>query len=80
MTDILRNGLCNTLKLAIFSLYVIHVLKLINILKYEKFVRDRKVAEIFWLHFYREAMHPPHPPLLLHHYFYSKVQGEKLNN
>jgi hypothetical protein len=45
------NGLCNTLKRAIFSLYVIYVLRLINILKY---------AELCWLHFYREAMLPPH--------------------
>jgi hypothetical protein len=54
-------GLCNTLKLAIFSLYAIYVLRLINILEYEIFFRDRKVAEIFWLHFYREAMVQPHP-------------------
>jgi hypothetical protein len=35
--SILINGLCKTLKLAIFSLYVIYVLRLINILKYETF-------------------------------------------
>jgi hypothetical protein len=61
ITDILINGLCNTLKLAIFSMHVIYVLRLINILKYEIFFRNRKFAVIFWLHFYREAMLPPHP-------------------
>jgi hypothetical protein len=57
--SILINGLCNTLKLAIFSLYVIYVLRLIKILKYETFFL--KFSEIYWLHFYREAMFPPHP-------------------
>jgi hypothetical protein len=56
ITDIL-----NTLKLAIFSLYVIYVLRLINILKNEIFFRDQKLAEMFWLYFYMEAMLPPHP-------------------
>jgi hypothetical protein len=37
ITYILINGLCNPLKLAIFSLYVIYVLRLINILKYTTF-------------------------------------------
>jgi hypothetical protein len=55
ITDVL-----NTLKLATFSLYVIYVLRLINIFKYEIIFRDQKLAEMFWLHFYREAM-PPHP-------------------
>jgi hypothetical protein len=59
ITNILK-----TLKRAIFSLYVICVLRLINVLKYEIFFRDRKLAEMFWLHFYREAMHPPHPLLV----------------
>jgi branched-subunit amino acid transport protein AzlD len=56
---VLISGLCNTLKLAIFSLYVIYVLRLINIMKYEIFFL--KFAEIYWLHFYREAMLPSHP-------------------
>jgi hypothetical protein len=54
--SLLINGLCNTLKLAIISLYVICVLRWINILKL-----FLKFAEIYWLDFYREAMHPPHP-------------------
>jgi hypothetical protein len=29
-------------------------------LKYEIFFQDRKLAEIFWLNFYKEAMFPPH--------------------
>jgi hypothetical protein len=49
---ILTNGLSNTLKLATFSLCVIHVHGLINILKYEIFFLNRKLLEIFWLHFY----------------------------
>jgi hypothetical protein len=59
------NSLCNTLKLVIFSLYVIYVLGLINISKYEAFFQNKKLAEIFWLHFYREAMLPPHLCALL---------------
>jgi hypothetical protein len=56
-----KNTICNTPKLAIFSLCAIYVLRLINVLKYEIIVQDRKLAELFWLHFYREAMLPPHP-------------------
>jgi hypothetical protein len=44
ITDILISGLCNTLKLAIFSLYVIYVLRLINILKYEIFFLKSKIG------------------------------------
>jgi hypothetical protein len=57
---ILINGLCNTLKLAIFPLYVIYVLRMINISKHETFFLNRKLPEIFWLHFYKEAMLRPH--------------------
>jgi hypothetical protein len=47
ITDIPINGLCNTLRLPIFSLYIIYVLRLNNIVKYEIFFRNRKLSEIF---------------------------------
>jgi hypothetical protein len=41
---ILINGLCNTLKLAIFALCVIYVLRLINILKHGIFFLKSKIG------------------------------------
>jgi hypothetical protein len=33
--------------------------RLINILKYEIFFRDQKLAEMFWLRFYSHVPYPP---------------------
>jgi hypothetical protein len=62
-----------------------YVLRLINILKYEIFFRDRKLSEIFWLHFHRETgkqcfhhIHVPYAPdTYIHTYTYMFQLGNK---